>query len=49
MNNRKKLIELFIYVVIVVVGIILLLTTNMKGQEHKAQNGGVTSVVVSIQ
>ena len=41
MNNRNKLIELFIYIVIVVVGIVLLLTAgavsktraeNMKGE-----------------
>ena len=30
MNNGKKLIELFIYVLIVVIGIILLFTTNLK-------------------
>jgi hypothetical protein len=30
MNNRKRLIELFIYVLIVIVGIILLFTANFK-------------------
>jgi competence protein ComGC len=52
MSNRKKLIELFIYVLIIVVGIILLLTTNLKGQELQVgntRNGGVTSAAVSLQ
>ena len=43
MNNRHKLIELFIYIVIVVVGIVLLLTggaddktsaENMRGESY---------------
>ena len=43
MNNRNKLIELFIYIVIVVVGIVLLLTggaddktsaENMRGESY---------------
>lgn len=43
MNNRNKLIELFIYIVIVVVGIVLLLTggaddktsaENMEGESY---------------
>ena len=43
MNNRNKLIELFIYIVIVVVGIVLLLTggaddktsaENMRGDSY---------------
>jgi competence protein ComGC len=49
MNNRKKLIELFIYVLIVAIGIILLLTTNMKNQDHKTQIGGATSAIVSLK
>ena len=43
LNNRNKLIELFIYIVIVVVGIVLLLTggaddktsaENMRGESY---------------
>ena len=43
MNNRNKLIELFVYIVIVVVGIVLLLTggaddktsaENMRGESY---------------
>lgn len=49
MNNRKKLIELFIYVLIVVIGIILLFTTNLKKQEDKPYNGGVSVVAVSFK
>ena len=30
MNDRKKLIELFIYIAIVVVGVILLITSNVQ-------------------
>ena len=30
MNDRKKLIELFIYIAIVVVGVILVITSNVQ-------------------
>ena len=33
MNNRNKLIELFIYIVIVAVGVILLLTSNAQDRK----------------
>ena len=48
MNNRNKLIELFIYIVIVVVGIVLLLT---GGADDKAsvENAGGESYVSRIQ
>lgn len=49
MNNRKKLIELFIYVLIVVIGIILLFTTNLKKQANKPHDGGVRNAVVSFK
>jgi len=49
MNNRKKLIELFIYVLIVVIGIILLLTANLKERENKPYDGGVSVAVVSFK
>lgn len=39
MNNRNKLIELFIYIVIVVVGIILLLTGGAD-DKTSAENMG---------
>ena len=39
MNNRNKLIELFIYIVIVVVGIVLLLTGG-AGEKNSAENMG---------
>ena len=49
MNNRSKLIELFIYVLIVVIGIILLLTTNLKKQENRPNDGGVNVAAVLIK
>ena len=49
MNNRKQLIELFIYVLIVVIGIILLFTTNFKKQENKPYDGGVRNAAVSFK
>ncbi|EGW36639.1 hypothetical protein [Desulfosporosinus sp. OT] len=49
MNNRKKLIELFIYVLIVVIGIILLFTTNLKKQDNKPYDGGVSVAAVSFE
>lgn len=49
MNNRNKLIELFIYVLIVVIGIILLFTTNLKKQENKTYDGGVSVAAVSFK
>lgn len=49
MNNRKKLIELFIYVLIVVIGIILLFTSNLKKEENKPHDGGVRNAVVSFK
>lgn len=51
MNDKKKLIELFIYVAIVVVGIILLITSNAK--EDRKNNlmdmGGKAYAVVSYE
>ena len=49
MNYRKKLIELFFYVLIVVIGIILLFTTNLKKLENKPCNGGVSVAAVSFE
>lgn len=49
MQNRKKLIELFIYVLVVVIGVILLLTSNSKTQEIKPQDGGVGVAAVFIK
>lgn len=34
MNNRNKLIELFIYIVIVVVGVVLLITSNAQDRSN---------------
>lgn len=49
MNNKKKLIELLIYVTIVAIGIILLISSNAR--EHKNSNeligtGGVPYAIV---
>ncbi|MCO5385306.1 MAG: hypothetical protein NHB14_05505 [Desulfosporosinus sp.] len=49
MNNRKKLIELFIYILIVVIGIILLFSANLKKQENKPYDGGVSVAAVSFE
>lgn len=49
MQNRGKLIELFIYVLVVVIGIILLLTSHSKVQEIKPQDGGVGVAAVFIK
>ena len=40
MHNRKKLIELFIYIAIVLVGITLLVTSNMKETPKEQTNIG---------
>ena len=47
MNNRNKLIELFIYIVIVVVGIVLLLTGG-AGDKTRAENMGGESYAVVL-
>lgn len=49
MQNRKKLIELFIYVLVVVIGVILLFTSHSKAQEVKSKDGGVGVVAVFIK
>lgn len=46
MNNRNKLIELFIYIVIVVVGIILLLTGGADDKASVENAGGEPYAVV---
>ena len=46
MNNRNKLIELFIYIVIVVVGIVLLLTGGADDNASVENTGGESYAVV---
>ncbi len=46
MNNRNKLIELFIYIVIVVVGIVLLLTGGADDKTSTENMGGESYAVV---
>ena len=46
MNNRNKLIELFIYIVIVVVGIVLLLTGGADGKTSAETTGGESYAAV---
>ena len=46
MNNRNKLIELFIYIVIVVVGIVLLLTGGADYKTRAENMGGESYAVV---
>ena len=46
MNNRNKLIELFIYIVIVVVGIALLLTGGSDDKTSAEKMGGEACAVV---
>ena len=46
MNNRNKLIELFIYIVIVVVGIALLLTGGADDKTSAEKMGGESCAVV---
>lgn len=46
MNNRNKLIELFIYIVIVVVGIVLLLTGGADDKTSAENMGGESCAVV---
>jgi len=46
MNNRNKLIELFIYIVIVVVGIVLLLTGGVDDKANAENMGGESYAVV---
>ena len=42
MNRNRKLIELFIYMIIVVIGIILMVTSNME--KNKENDGFQTGV-----
>ncbi len=46
MNNRNKLIELFIYIVIVVVSIVLLLTGGSDDKTNAENMGGESYAVV---
>ena len=48
MNNRNKLIELFIYIAIVMVGVVLLMTSNgrEKQNDNLFQTGGVSHAIV---
>ena len=46
MNNRNKLIALFIYIVIVVVGIVLLLTDGAADKTSVENMGGEPYAVV---
>ena len=46
MNNRNKLIELFIYIVIVVVGIVLLLPGAADNKTSDENIGGESYAVV---
>ena len=46
MNNRNKLIELFIYIVIVIVGIVLLLTGWADDKASVENMGGESYAVV---
>lgn len=46
MNNRNKLIELFIYIVIVAVGIVLLLTGGADDKPNAENMGGESYAVV---
>ena len=46
MNNRNKLIELFIYIVIVIVGIVLLLTGGADVKASVENTGGESYAVV---
>lgn len=46
MNNRNKLIELFIYIVLVVVGIVLLLTGGADNKTSAETMGGKSYAVV---
>ncbi len=49
--NRKKMIELFIYIVIVIIGIILLVTKPLEEKkiDHNVGLGGVHSAIISVQ
>ena len=50
--NKKKLIELFIYVAIVVIGIILLITSNKDRKEmfdNVSGQGGTSYAIVSSE
>lgn len=50
MNNKKKMMELFIYITIVIIGIILLIASNVKGSGNNAKSvrtGGSAYGIVS--
>ena len=46
MNNRNKLIELFIYIAIVAVGVVLLLTGEPGKAEKNMDTGGTSYAAV---
>lgn len=48
MNNRNKLIELFIYIAIVAVGVVLLITSNGQGEKNDDpfETGGISHAIV---
>ena len=47
MNDKKKLLELFVYIAIVVIGLIFLITSGKKDTANKMMDiGGNTSVAV---
>ena len=49
--NRKKMIELIIYILIVIVGITLLMTNHLKDKEikHNLNTGGAKHAVISVR
>ncbi|WP_195892666.1 hypothetical protein [Desnuesiella massiliensis] len=49
--NRKKMIELIVYILIVIAGIVLLMTNQLKDKEkiHDLHFGGVKNAVISVQ
>ena len=51
MNNRNKLIELFIYIAIVVIGTILLMTSGGRDKNNDIpfKTGGISHAIVLDQ
>ena len=49
--NRKKMIELIVYILIAIVGTVLLMTNHLKDKEkmNDLHFGGVSNAVISVQ
>lgn len=48
MNDKKKLIELFVYIAIIIIGCILLITSGKKDTANKMMDMGGNTIVAVL-